>query len=115
MRHPAFVIAFHLGLHIHRPVGLRRHENAVLLHVHLIVHLQPDMAIDARTRVPARLLLSVHMYHQPVFARLIDIRSDVEGETSVAIRMMAQPVTVQPDRGAMIHTVEVDAEPLVLR
>lgn len=71
VRNSAAFIAFHFRFYLYSSVGLSRYEDAVLLYVHLVVHLQPYVAIDSRTRVPARLLLSIYMHHQSVFPTLL--------------------------------------------
>ncbi len=114
MRDLATGIAFHFCLYIHGSVGLCRHEDAVLLDVCWVVHLQPNVAIDARACVPARLFLSIHVDYKAIFPHLINMWGDVVRESRISIHVMSQSMTVQPDGGTMIDSIEVDAKLLAL-
>ena len=49
----------------------------MFLDVDSIIQLQPDVAIDARTCVPAGLLLPIHMHYEAISTHLIYIWSDI--------------------------------------
>ena len=55
------------------------------------------------------------MHHQSVFSHLVNIRGNIERKTGVAIHVVSQTMTVEPDGGTMIHAIEMDADLFVLR
>ena len=110
----AVAIADDFRLHFHRTVVLGGNEDAVLLDMHLVGGLQPDMAIDARAGVPARLFLSIDMHYQSVLASYYYIRCQVEGKTGVTIHVVAEAMPIEPNGGTMIYAIKVDGDLLAL-
>ena len=82
--------------------------------MHLVGGLQPDMAIDARAGVPARLFLSIDMHYQSVLASYYYIRCQVEGKTGVTIHVVAEAMPIEPNGGTMIYAIKVDGDLLAL-
>ena len=75
---------------------------------------EPDVAVDARARVPARVgiprVVDAHGQHV-VLARLVQVGSHVVEERGVAVGSAAQQVAVQIDLRAVVDAFEVDEAP----
>ena len=73
--------------------------------------LQPHVAVDARTRVPAtiRLFGIIHFYDNLIFA-LVFIKKlrHINGERRVAIVMLTSLLSIHKDLSLLIHTFEVE-------
>ena len=93
----------------------RAHLNAPVVDISLGRGYEPHVAIDARARIPAAVLLLrvVHTDHYLVFP-YINIRCDVNPESRVAIGPAASQMTVDINVGIHIDTLEVEANLLTL-
>ena len=70
---------------------------------------QPDVAIDARARIPARGRFLGHEAHGDyVFRAEFEIGREVELETAVAVRPAAEFMAVQPDGGVRHGAIELN-------
>ena len=78
---------------------------------------EPDVAVDARARVPARVgiprVVDAHGQHV-VLARLVQVGSHVVEKRGVAVGSAAQQVAVQIDLRAVVDAFEVDEDSLTL-
>ncbi|OPZ19541.1 MAG: hypothetical protein BWZ10_00916 [candidate division BRC1 bacterium ADurb.BinA364] len=71
---------------------------------------QPDVAVNARSGVPARIgmIRIVHSHGENVFAFRAQERSQLVFEAHVAVRPLAQMAAVDPDIGVHVNAVEFD-------
>src|SRR5437879_3320737 len=74
---------------------------------------QPDVTVDPAALVPpALMLLGIDADGQDISSSEPDEAADVVPEAGVAARMVAQLLTVEPDRALAVNAVEVDPHAL---
>ena len=87
-------------------------ENTLMGNVYGVDTRQPHMAVDARTGIPAAVLLSgvVHAHGHGVSTFLINIRSDVVVERRITIGVFSHQMSVDIHFGVHINALEVEAK-----
>ena len=105
-----------LGGHVATVLALElrsAHVDAVSSHRNLVGHHEVDIATDARARIPtAGRNLMVDLDGDGILLARLEVRGEVEREGRVAIRMVAQLGTVDPNGGIHVDTIEIDANQL---
>ena len=82
-------------------------EDAPHGHVHISSDCEPDMAVKAGARIPAAVRsVVVDLYGKNVFAVLAEVRRQVVLETCVAVWMLAEFCSIDPEFGVHVDAVE---------
>ena len=103
---------FNIGVDGHPAVGLSHHMDTPMLHVDVAGLSQPDVAVDAAARVPARVgLVAVVDTHGHHVVALMHVGRDIVLEAGVTVGPVAHLLSVHVDGAVHVHAVKLEEKP----